>query len=1220
MYIYSLNMEKYYYVNKLDYKNNNFNKKKILNIQKFLEEVKNDYDNKNAYILDDQNRKCIYNNGYFELKYKALMSKWHQKWQNYFGVKYAEKTIKNHRTDILINDVCIEFQHSPINIVEVNDRTKCYENNQKKVIWVLDFCEKFGKKKLYVSEDNVVRISSKYYKNFISQFKDLKYCYVDYNKKILCLRMSKLDRTNSIYEFKVSGYIDRKKFVKLLLKSKLNLSSSENFNDVLTAEYLGKIYINQRGAGSGKTWESIQLINLGDAFLEEHDNYERYICKQNFIYLTKLHSARQNIMKEFKKQLDDNQLENIENVSIDDNNKSDKYNIITCRNKRYNKNMKVIIATFDSFLWNVGTKDTDKLTLDVFKNIVEDTKKPKKSFKSIDINNSLIIIDEAQDLEITYSKYLNTIVSFIKCDFHLIGDQLQSIWFESNIYNYCKKLYDECIDKDSFYIQYDVGTNNCRRFINKANMHFVNDIIPFQKFGLNKINSIGKKDDAIINVDPQYITLNNYYETITKNEDNINVGINIKKLNDDVHKIICSFENLSLKTLILPNEFLIISPVVSKGQTGLFLNNLCIALEDFWIKLFNNDAYKKTVLQNYKKNIHIGIKYYYKVIKNNEHMNYCQLHKAEENRPIDLNESKYKTRMLSIHASKGLTSKYVFLVGLNNDILLRWTNNDKNLIYYSLIHVALTRQTNLLFLGTSEKCNFFEDLKRKNTKLSESKLTKWNNFNECIDDLLHDKNFCDKVYSKLSNDNRYNDNRKLVRKNNSMISINNIDYNDHIMRYRVLCYKILINFLCLYGFKQNINNKQLYAKHCMLNITTKICNVRNYNKYTNEINKYNKNWRKRKNGYGDNMGLNDLKCPILKQVNEYEKCSEHVEKIFNNVKRKIFEKNGKLDKISLSQINCPIELVVTLYFLTYLDFPYNSENIISDLYKIIYYWSNNFLNNVDHKKYDCLCFKLFKQQDDKNKYVKFYESIDMIDNHFKNLDIQLQDKVIKYQSCYVMNSIFLGMFSKYFIDISSDTNHNIIIPKQNLNILNFDEIYINCLLINAFLNIRNKKDNNVTFIIFTLDMDPMYIKFSKDCVDYVKSDINNWCIKRLKKYNNDFINSVIKKSENQKVDIQYFHEGCEEYGVTGENHPLFYNNTVLQKMYCYLFSLKFDDDNKKYPEYLNEVIKTKFFVVNLIKAIEKSGDVCNTYIEYLDEYVDKCFNLNVFECKEHIRV
>lgn len=49
------------------------------------------------------------------------MSNWHLNWQLNF-YQHMEKEIGIHRADILINDLIIEFQHSKIDIEDVNSR------------------------------------------------------------------------------------------------------------------------------------------------------------------------------------------------------------------------------------------------------------------------------------------------------------------------------------------------------------------------------------------------------------------------------------------------------------------------------------------------------------------------------------------------------------------------------------------------------------------------------------------------------------------------------------------------------------------------------------------------------------------------------------------------------------------------------------------------------------------------------------------------------------------------------------------------------------------------------------------------------------------------------------------------------------------------------------------------------------------------------------------
>ena len=61
------------------------------------------------------------------------------------------------------------------------------------------------------------------------------------------------------------------------------------------------LYHNQRGAGCGKTYESIQLM----------DKDEKFKHKELFIYLTKAHSAKEVIYNELKEQYNRGELLNL---------------------------------------------------------------------------------------------------------------------------------------------------------------------------------------------------------------------------------------------------------------------------------------------------------------------------------------------------------------------------------------------------------------------------------------------------------------------------------------------------------------------------------------------------------------------------------------------------------------------------------------------------------------------------------------------------------------------------------------------------------------------------------------------------------------------------------------------------------------------------------------------------------------------------------------------
>jgi hypothetical protein len=79
------------------------------------------------------------------------------------------------------------------------------------------------------------------------------------------------------------------------LKNNINIWSEEKIPQCI-------LYHNQRGAGCGKTYESIQLLDKSKIF-----NH-----KDTFIFLTKMHSAKEVIYNELKEQYERGDLSNLE--------------------------------------------------------------------------------------------------------------------------------------------------------------------------------------------------------------------------------------------------------------------------------------------------------------------------------------------------------------------------------------------------------------------------------------------------------------------------------------------------------------------------------------------------------------------------------------------------------------------------------------------------------------------------------------------------------------------------------------------------------------------------------------------------------------------------------------------------------------------------------------------------------------------------------------------
>ena len=70
------------------------------------------------------------------------MSEWHKKMQNMFPENCQEVVVEHngekHRADVMVGDIVIEFQHSPISAKEIAERNSFYLSRGYKMVWVFD--------------------------------------------------------------------------------------------------------------------------------------------------------------------------------------------------------------------------------------------------------------------------------------------------------------------------------------------------------------------------------------------------------------------------------------------------------------------------------------------------------------------------------------------------------------------------------------------------------------------------------------------------------------------------------------------------------------------------------------------------------------------------------------------------------------------------------------------------------------------------------------------------------------------------------------------------------------------------------------------------------------------------------------------------------------------------------------------------------------------------
>ena len=871
-------------------------------------------------------------------EFENNISNWHLNWQLNF-YQYIEKEIGIHRADILIHDIIIEFQHSKIEIEDINSRYNNALIHNKKLIWVID-CNQSINVEEY---DNIFMIEFKrdYWK--YSNFLINTYILLNFNNRLFVINPNYVKS----HIISTNKYLSIEEFI---TKIYMNDTSFCNIDDTIQCT----LYHNQRGAGCGKTYESIQLLNSN-------------ITKDIFIYLTKMHSAKEVIINELIEQYKRGALPNLE--IEDENILSNKQYNIYYYNKKCKKACQIIIGTIDSFMHTIGNKQVrdNDLFQGIIKSInnghIEISKDGtiKYAQNNIKLNKKcLIIIDEAQDLDSTYIKAVFTIMSYTHIDAYIIGDKLQSIWTNHNIHTFLESIQHNTKITSNIILKKDTGINQVKRFHNEQFINLLNPIIDFTKYNLPQITHIcnGKckyKHDN--DIKPYHIYQLPY--------------INLNSLSDIDIKVDKIIENIVINNMIieidkynyLPHNFMFIFPILKSNYLA---NRLETRLQDFWIDKFNNTEYINKVL--------INNTYWKDKLNTNKYYKYVFLHKSEEGKAINLKESEYATKLLSIHASKGQGCEVVFVLGINERELKLFSKEKNNLIYDSLLHVALTRQKKSLYIGI--KCNGddinnrfrnfniimdkeikprINDIKRSNML---TKLIKYSE-NHLFEQI-------DKLYIKSYDIEKY------IQTNNDPHTI--IEWGHHLIRYYVFLYNLMFN---IYN-ENTIEDDNLYSNQ-FITIINKVSRLNiiilKYDEYYEYIEK--------------NLGDNNDKIkyiPILDFNNSiYQKYTNILFEFCINIQKKIQE---SLIKYKLPLL-CPLETIILYHLLLlYID-GVHTEITIMDIYTILYYY-NECSNTIDeeHNIYKCHCKKSFNNTT--NYDIGFDDIRNSIKNHYEKTKIVKQ--------------------------------------------------------------------------------------------------------------------------------------------------------------------------------------------------------------------------------------
>uniref|UniRef100_A0A6C0C7N0 Competence protein CoiA nuclease-like domain-containing protein n=1 Tax=viral metagenome TaxID=1070528 RepID=A0A6C0C7N0_9ZZZZ len=1092
---------------------------------------------------------------------KSLI-KWRKEWLDCFDGK-TEKQVGNRRADVLIHEnIVIEFLHSKLLRDNINARNKNYSQCNKQIYWVIECNESIDVERIRDRKRRII------FKKDIWKYDlfDNDYVYLNYKHKIY--RIKPGDVKSGIID--VADYKSERHFVKEMKRGMVT------WNDVKIQR--GVIYYNQRGAGCGKTYESIQLLGTNGSNISAD--------KDTFIYLTKMHSAKEVIYNELREQYNRGDLSHLNCTKQNIDNDGKKQYKMEYHNNQTGKNIQIIIGTIDSFIFAITTKkvsDNDlfrAIAKSIKQGYIHETAGGKVSdagsiryaqAKNVKLNvRCLIIIDEAQDLNKDYIEAFSEIVETTGIDVYVIGDKLQSIWGEHNVMTFLEK------NNLSTDIVPSTGENCVKRFHEEDFIKFVNNIIEFKKYNLPHINSIcdGSRCKYIHNDHKKPCNVFEVPCIYSGDTDQEKVDALVDKI---INYMKYEIQEYNYK----PNNFMFIFPILAKNTLA---NRIESKVQDFWIEQFKDPEYVQNVLLNDE---------YWKENLNDKFHKYVCLHKSEEGQSINLTESEHMTRILSIHSSKGNGCEVIFLLGLTEKTLVKFSKMPCNLVYDSLLHVSLTRQKKSLYVGVQNNnddvwnrfqnvCNIESD---KNIPPQIQYISRYNSYDGVITYAFDNLDLFEIIEKEIITPSNF---AKLLPKFSDEKKI--IDWGHHQIRFAVFWYSIMSSIV------ENEKMEQYgdQFKAVLANISELSIGKYTHNDYYKKLDEISNNNRKREY-------IKNKEIPILCLGDDtrsiYHKYKDTLFDFMKNIQSKTATqmiKGERLPKL------CAMESIVMMYMIQIMKKGKYSEITIMDVYNIMYCY-DDCSNSINHQHHtDCLCANIFHEADNfeqnashkeiRSSMVNHYENIENIKTMYGNYVAYIQ-KFLKDDTEFIYNvyhNVYYGIknenmsIMQSFPIVAHSENHVIFfVIKPQFNKLNFDRVMFD-VIFNAFIlgncrdenNLKRFSNKKIVACIFTFDSNRPIFCNPKS---YKHKDILKKCLKEY------LMNKYAKNHEM----VYNFYEYYKNNAPQNTNVIEYVNNELMLNNY------------KKIPMYIKH-----FFTGLKDKPEILKIDFLDQLNKYLEEKVD----------------
>ena len=1042
------------------------------------------------------------------------MTQWHSEWQSNFPdteieFKHKANQLRDRRADIVLPKFkqIVEIQHSKIESGEVNSRMKDYNLHDHNVKWIID-----GQNSINVKKQDkrlILEFSTNYW--LFQSFLGCNNIYYDIEGFIYQINPNNVKS----YQVDVSEPKLKSEFIDSL-KNNTNLWVEDEPPQCF-------LHVKQQGAGSGKTFGMMQLLNS-----DPEITHYKYIA-----LITKQHSAVKVMVTEFDDQYygtgshKEKKLTNMEDLESSMSDSGKQY-IRKYRNTLTNTVCIAIFGTVDSFTYALG--DSPNNAADKFNGIVQSIRDGtiktnymgKMKYASVNpiLNKEmLIMVDETQDLTEIYGEALLQVVRSKCTNLCVVGDRLQSLSFKDNTLTYLHRAEDAMMKV----IKADT-TNVVRRFSDPALVKFVNDLIPFQKYGLPPM-----RPEEIRTATPNALTVFSAKTVCADKSEDSEEVINA------VEQIINLVKEEALANDRIPEDFLIVTPFTKKNP---LVEALQIALNSFWKDLMENDT---TYIENVKNNNN-----YWKDVDTSKFRRYAIFHKSEDGCSINTNESINATRMLSIHSSKGDGRKVVFVIGVTESALQLFSQVSNNLIYDSLLHVAITRQKEKLYFRLEQNgddintkiensdtdlvtLNTSFDIQKKSVKIPK------------IVGILQKTSF-EHFYTNLISPYeiaplpQQTTDKKLI-----------IDMGEHNMRHSAMFMNIIVH-ACNHEFIMRLDTKKQFF--AILNgvkdaIIKPVADWKGYYKIL-------------KNNKDKKLDAKSIKyIPVIKvsskdHKQEYEIYYKIIIETINRVKEEL----GCLGKTTLDYF-CPLESVVLFYMIESTQKGKYQAITISDLYNIIDIYSKVYDSSAKGHN-TCGCNKHFpinnntltkSEQEYKEYLCNHYDRLSHVNSLLDEFDIK--HKNINWLYNHTINiknsSSFDIKAQPDMIGYNNECVFNLYIKPQ-FNELNYNEFlvsslfqtYLLCNLEETSENYKKFANKPVISYVISFNKDVIYevnwtniIEDKKEFIKKVIYDImfNMYSVKHTQ-YHSVFKNIITTMKEQNPQQILKKCESSFEYDTT----------------------------------------------------------------------------------------